>query len=51
MVVSVGTGMSRWKKIPADVKKNNILKWAQQLPDMLMQGRKLAQPVVDAMVL
>lgn len=37
MVVSVGTGMSRWKKIPADVKKNNILKWAQQLPDMLMQ--------------
>ena len=37
MVVSVGTGMSKWKKIPTDVKKNNILKWAQQLPDMLMQ--------------
>ena len=37
LVVSVGTGMSRWKKIPADVNKNNILKWAQQLPDMLMQ--------------
>ena len=37
MVVSVGTGMSRWKKIPADVKKNNLLNWASQLPDMLMQ--------------
>lgn len=37
MVVSVGTGMGRWKKIPADVKKNNILNWASQLPDMLMQ--------------
>lgn len=37
LVVSVGTGMSKWKKIPADVKKNNLLKWAQQLPDMFMQ--------------
>lgn len=37
LVVSVGTGMSRWKKIPADVKKNNLLNWAKQLPDMFMQ--------------
>jgi patatin-like phospholipase/acyl hydrolase len=37
MIVSVGTGMGRWKKIPADVKKNNLLNWASQLPDMLMQ--------------
>ena len=37
LIVSVGTGMSRWKKIPADVKKNNILKWAQQIPEMFMQ--------------
>lgn len=37
MVVSVGTGMGKWKKIPADVKKNNLLNWASQLPDMLMQ--------------
>lgn len=37
MVVSVGTGMGRWKKIPADVQKNNLLNWASQLPDMLMQ--------------
>lgn len=37
MIVSVGTGMGRLKRIPADVKKNNILKWAQQIPDMFMQ--------------
>ncbi len=37
MIVSVGTGMGRWKKIPADIKKNNLLNWASQLPDMLMQ--------------
>jgi len=37
LIVSVGTGMSRWKEIPANVKKNNLLKWAQQLPDMFMQ--------------
>lgn len=37
LLVSVGTGMSRWKKIPADVKKNNLLNWASQLPDMFMQ--------------
>ncbi|HTN05529.1 patatin-like phospholipase family protein [Agriterribacter sp.] len=37
LIVSVGTGMSRWKQIPADVKKNNLLNWAKQLPDMFMQ--------------
>ncbi|HRP31613.1 MAG TPA: patatin-like phospholipase family protein [Agriterribacter sp.] len=37
LVVSVGTGMSKWKQIPADVKKNNLLNWAKQLPDMFMQ--------------
>lgn len=37
MIVSVGTGMGKFKRIPADVKKNNILKWAQQIPDMFMQ--------------
>ncbi len=37
LIVSVGTGMSKWKKIPADVKKNNLLSWAKQLPDMFMQ--------------
>lgn len=37
MIVSVGTGMSRWKKIPANVKKNNLLNWASQIPDMFMQ--------------
>lgn len=37
MVVSVGTGMGRWKKMPADIQKNNLLNWAAELPDMLMQ--------------
>jgi patatin-like phospholipase/acyl hydrolase len=37
LITSVGTGMSRWKQIPANVEKNNLLKWAQQLPDMFMQ--------------
>ncbi|MGC4037198.1 MAG: patatin-like phospholipase family protein [Chitinophagaceae bacterium] len=37
LLVSVGTGMSRWDKIPANVSKNNLLNWAQQIPDMLMQ--------------
>jgi hypothetical protein len=29
--------MSKWKKIPADVKKSNLLNWASTLPDMFMQ--------------
>lgn len=37
MIVSVGTGMGRLKRIPADVKKNNLLNWASQIPDMFMQ--------------
>jgi patatin-like phospholipase/acyl hydrolase len=36
-IVSVGTGMGRWAKIPNDVKRNNMLNWAQQVPDMFMQ--------------
>jgi len=37
LLVSVGTGMSKWKKIPANIKKYNLLNWAKQLPDMFMQ--------------
>jgi len=37
LLVSIGTGMSRWEKIPQNVSKNNLLNWAQQIPDMLMQ--------------
>lgn len=37
LLVSVGTGMSRWERLPADVPKNNLLNWAQQIPDMFMQ--------------
>jgi hypothetical protein len=36
-VVSIGTGMSKWEKIPTKIEKNNLLNWAQQIPDMLMQ--------------
>jgi uncharacterized protein len=37
LLVSVGTGMGKWNKLPKDITKNNLLNWAQQLPDMLMQ--------------
>ena len=37
LLVSIGTGMSRWEKIPEKVEKNHLLNWAQQIPDMLMQ--------------
>jgi patatin-like phospholipase/acyl hydrolase len=36
-IVSIGTGMSKWDKIPVQVKKNNLLNWAKEIPDMLMQ--------------
>jgi len=36
-IVSIGTGMSKWDRIPDEIKKNNLLNWAQQLPDMFMQ--------------
>jgi hypothetical protein len=29
--------MSKWEKIPENVSKNNLLNWASQIPDMLMQ--------------
>lgn len=37
LMVSVGTGMGRWERLPAAVSKNNLLNWAQQIPDMFMQ--------------
>jgi uncharacterized protein len=37
LLVSVGTGMSKWKQIPKKITKNTLLHWAQQIPDMLMQ--------------
>jgi hypothetical protein len=36
-IVSVGTGMSKWEKIPDKVAKSHLLNWASQLPDMFMQ--------------
>jgi uncharacterized protein len=29
--------MSKWDKIPSKVSKNNLLNWAKEIPDMLMQ--------------
>jgi len=37
LLTSVGTGMSRWKEIPQNIAKNNLLNWAKEIPDMLMQ--------------
>jgi uncharacterized protein len=37
LLVSIGTGMSKWEKLPKHVEKNHLLNWASQLPDMLMQ--------------
>jgi patatin-like phospholipase/acyl hydrolase len=37
LLCSVGTGMSMWDKLPAKVKKNHLLNWAKEVPDMLMQ--------------
>lgn len=37
MLTSIGTGMSKLEKLPGNISKNNLLKWAQEIPDMLMQ--------------
>jgi uncharacterized protein len=37
LMVSVGTGMSKWSKIPKDVMKSHLLTWASNIPDMFMQ--------------
>lgn len=37
LLVSVGTGMGKMDKIPADITHNNLLSWAKQIPDMFMQ--------------
>lgn len=37
LLTSVGTGMSKLEKLPGNITKNNLLKWAQEIPDMLMQ--------------
>jgi uncharacterized protein len=37
LLVSVGTGMSKPYKLPKNITENHKLKWAQKIPDMLMQ--------------
>ncbi|TDQ18937.1 patatin-like phospholipase/acyl hydrolase [Algoriphagus boseongensis] len=37
LLVSIGTGMTRWKKMPKQITKSHLLNWAANLPDMFMQ--------------
>ena len=37
LLVSIGTGMSRFNRQPKEITGNNLLDWAKQLPDMFMQ--------------
>ncbi len=37
LIVSIGTGMGRLNKLPKNIEHNNLLNWAQQIPDMFMQ--------------
>ena len=37
LIVSIGTGMGRLNRLPKDISDNNLLNWAQQIPDMFMQ--------------
>lgn len=37
MIVSVGTGMTRWKRLPQKIGKSTLLNWAANLPEMFMQ--------------
>lgn len=37
LLVSVGTGMSKLEELPANIQTHNLLKWAQEIPDMFMQ--------------
>lgn len=37
LLISVGTGMSKPDKLPKEITENHLLKWAQEIPNMLMQ--------------
>lgn len=37
LIVSVGTGMGKWNRLPKEIVGSNLLDWAKQLPDMFMQ--------------
>jgi hypothetical protein len=36
-IVSVGTGMTRQARLPKQITDNDLLKWAKEIPDMLIQ--------------
>jgi uncharacterized protein len=37
LLVSIGTGMSKWNQQPKEITGSNLLDWAKKLPDMFMQ--------------
>ncbi|HEY9363057.1 MAG TPA: patatin-like phospholipase family protein [Chitinophagaceae bacterium] len=46
MLVSVGTGMSKLTKMYNEVTDNNLLNWAQEIPDMLMQDASWQNQII-----
>ena len=46
LLVSVGTGMSKFEKLPQKITQNHLLNWAQQIPDMLIQDASWNNEVI-----
>jgi patatin-like phospholipase/acyl hydrolase len=46
LVVSVGTGINDITKMSTEITKNNILNWAQEIPDMLMQDANWQNQII-----
>jgi uncharacterized protein len=46
LVVSVGTGINDITKLSTEITKNNILNWAQEVPDMLMQDANWQNQII-----
>jgi uncharacterized protein len=46
LLVSVGTGMSKLTKMYNEVTDNNLLNWAQEIPDMLMQDASWQNQII-----
>jgi len=45
-IVSIGTGMGKWERLPNQLKKNHLLNWAKQIPDMLMQDASWQNQII-----
>lgn len=46
LLVSIGTGMSVLTKLSSQVTDNNLLNWAQEIPDMLMQDASWQNQII-----